>query len=383
MGFLRLFLALSVVVGHTTPLFGLQLMPPDTAVRLFFIISGFYMSLVLSGKYEGAGRVRTFYTNRLLRLFPGYLLAIAVTAAVEIAAYAYPGGGYGAKMIVGEIDAHLHGGGSLDAWSLALLALPNLFLFGSDIVFLFHRAPDLGWFLTLGLDPGIPTATRMGSYLLIAPAWSIGMELWFYLMIPFLVRWRIAALAALMAASLALHAWMDFHVAWSAYFFFPANLGFFLAGTIGHKLWTATRAGAKVPPAAIVAIGGGTLALLAFREFIPFFRNYSALIALVAALGVPFVFAWSKSSAWDRALGNLSYPVYLFHAAVLAFAANFLHTEASWVVIAITLAIALAVSRLVEEPLERYRARRAAARSAAFVPPSLSTPRIEPWMSRS
>lgn len=382
MGFLRLFLALSVVVGHTTPLFGLQLMPPDTAVRLFFIISGFYMSLVLSGKYEGPGRVRTFYTNRLLRLFPGYLIAVAVTAAVEIAAYAYPGG-YGAKMIVGELDRQLHGGGSLDLRSLALLAIPNLFLFGSDVVFLFHRAPDLGWFLTLGLDPGLPDATRMGSYLLIAPAWSIGMELWFYLLIPFLVRWRIAALAALMAASLALHAWMDFHAAWSAYFFFPANLGFFLAGTIGHKLWTAARAGQRISPAAIAAVGGGTLALLVFREFIPFFRNYSALIALVAALGVPFVFALSKSSAWDRALGNLSYPVYLFHAAVLALGENFLHTNASWVVIAITLAIALAVSRLVEEPLERYRARRAARSREAPALSPIPSPRIDPWMSRS
>jgi len=382
-GFLRLFLALSVVVGHSTPLFGLQLMPPDTAVRLFFIISGFYMSLVLSGKYEGAGRVRTFYTNRLLRLFPGYLIAVVVTAAVEIAAYAHPAG-YEAKAIIGEVDSALRGsGGTLDPLSLALMAIPNLFLFGSDLVFLFHRVPDLGWMLTLGLDPGIPNATRMGGYLLIAPAWSIGMELWFYLLIPFLVRWRIAALATLMTASLALHAWMDVHAAWSAYFFFPANLGFFLAGTIGHKLWTATRAGATVPRAAIVALGAATLAVLVLREFIPFYRNYSALIALSAALGIPFVFAWSKSSSWDRALGNLSYPVYLFHAAVLAFADNFLHTQASWIVIAITLAIALAVSRLVEEPLERYRARRAAAVRAMPVPPLVPSARIDPWMSRS
>ena len=52
-----LFLAVSVIVSHTEPILGLNMMPGYEAVRLFFIISGFYMSLVLSGKYKGDGRL--------------------------------------------------------------------------------------------------------------------------------------------------------------------------------------------------------------------------------------------------------------------------------------------------------------------------------------
>jgi peptidoglycan/LPS O-acetylase OafA/YrhL len=50
MGTLRLFLALSVAFGH----FGmpLGLLTSDIAVQSFFVISGFYMALVLNEKYE-------------------------------------------------------------------------------------------------------------------------------------------------------------------------------------------------------------------------------------------------------------------------------------------------------------------------------------------
>ncbi len=82
MGLLRLFLALSVVITHTAPLFGLQMMPGDVAVKLFFIVSGFYMSLVMAGKYEGKNRALFFYSNRALRLYPAFFIAILLTAIV-------------------------------------------------------------------------------------------------------------------------------------------------------------------------------------------------------------------------------------------------------------------------------------------------------------
>ena len=42
---------------------------PLYAVEMFFVISGFYMALVLGTKYSLIWR---FYSNRLIRLMPSY-----------------------------------------------------------------------------------------------------------------------------------------------------------------------------------------------------------------------------------------------------------------------------------------------------------------------
>ncbi|EPR37113.1 hypothetical protein dsx2_1056 [Desulfovibrio sp. X2] len=58
MGVLRLFLALSVVAGHAqSTVFGYRGIPATYAVNCFFIISGFYMSMILNGKYRDVSPV--------------------------------------------------------------------------------------------------------------------------------------------------------------------------------------------------------------------------------------------------------------------------------------------------------------------------------------
>jgi peptidoglycan/LPS O-acetylase OafA/YrhL len=54
----------------------MQFLPATTAVWLFFIISGFYMQMIASGKYGSSAF--TFYTNRALRLYPTYFAAAAI-----------------------------------------------------------------------------------------------------------------------------------------------------------------------------------------------------------------------------------------------------------------------------------------------------------------
>ena len=68
MGVFRLILALAVVLGHTA-YEGPRLMSPGDAVHVFFVISGFYMCMVLRRKYGCSARgVGVFYLNRFLRL---------------------------------------------------------------------------------------------------------------------------------------------------------------------------------------------------------------------------------------------------------------------------------------------------------------------------
>lgn len=51
MGIIRLLLAAAVVLGHSSPIFGQTLGGGVLAVNCFFVISGFYMAMVLQKKY--------------------------------------------------------------------------------------------------------------------------------------------------------------------------------------------------------------------------------------------------------------------------------------------------------------------------------------------
>jgi peptidoglycan/LPS O-acetylase OafA/YrhL len=57
MGILRLLLAVSVIAAHAGPILGTMMVPGNYAVETFFMISGFYMSLILNSKYVGKGAI--------------------------------------------------------------------------------------------------------------------------------------------------------------------------------------------------------------------------------------------------------------------------------------------------------------------------------------
>src|SRR5829696_4626838 len=81
MGLFRLTLAFCVVLAH-----GLNVAVPaasaDVAVQTFYIVSGFYMGLVLTEKYH---RLWSFFTNRILRLYPAYVAVLLITLAHSVA----------------------------------------------------------------------------------------------------------------------------------------------------------------------------------------------------------------------------------------------------------------------------------------------------------
>ena len=75
MGLLRLLLAVSIILTHSFPLFGYKELDGIRAVEGFFVISGFYMALILNEKYTGKNRSYFLYlSNRLVRIYPVYWL---------------------------------------------------------------------------------------------------------------------------------------------------------------------------------------------------------------------------------------------------------------------------------------------------------------------
>lgn len=83
MGILRLLLAFFVVIGHSHSIYGYAGMG-GAAVPAFFIISGFYMTLILETKYRGSDQLWLFYSNRVLRLFPLYWFFVLIYFALAV-----------------------------------------------------------------------------------------------------------------------------------------------------------------------------------------------------------------------------------------------------------------------------------------------------------
>jgi len=76
MGILRTILAIAVVVYHSYKIFGLRMCGGQVAVETFYMISGFYMALILNEKYVGKGSYKKFISSRFFIKFTVYWFVV-------------------------------------------------------------------------------------------------------------------------------------------------------------------------------------------------------------------------------------------------------------------------------------------------------------------
>ncbi len=73
MGLMRFMLALAVASGHAGGFFGTDIypkVPGSHAVQIFYMISGFLIALILSGKYADTPQGNwIFYSNRAVKIY--------------------------------------------------------------------------------------------------------------------------------------------------------------------------------------------------------------------------------------------------------------------------------------------------------------------------
>lgn len=351
MGMYRVLLALAVVIIHVGASYGL--LTPSQAVESFFVISGFYMSLILNEKYVGAGSYRLFITNRLLRIYPLYWFVLIITViawliSIKLTGEAGPFGIYHYNMSLS---------------GLILFHFSNLAIIGQDWV-TFLGMNHLG---RLYIAKGIKfTNPNLTTFLFVPPAWSLALELTFYVLAPWIVRRTAKVILALIFASFVLRLvlYFGFHLTndpWS-YRLFPTELAFFLAGTLSYKIYRALDA-RKLPQAFYWCI---TISFLLFVLMISIIPVSHALkhvgFHLLAWIAIPFMFLATRSSRIDRYIGELSYPIYIGHWLVLMFLPRLLTvagispTPTLSIIGSVIFAILLV--HLVLGPIERFRARR-------------------------
>jgi len=375
MGLLRLLLAAAVVAEHSTPIFGLTFTGGHLAVRLFFIISGFYMAMILTTKYTATrpNRYWLFISNRFLRIYPCYYVVLLLSLAFYAAASFYLH--HPADRLVLWQTAWRHG----QIWGLFFVSLCQFTVVGMDAVCVFvyniaqgihlpgadTAAADVAWLPTAGADPsGLVPAWR---FMFVPQSWAISIELLFYLVVPWLISWRTRNLVLLGSLSLAsyLANCLFVYPALSdllGYFFFPFHLFLFILGMLAWRYSEVFLA--HVPRPLKIALVVATFGALAVSQFLSVAPRNIVCIALMA-LSLPIFFNWTKDSRLQRWLGDLAYPIYVCHIlmkwgllALMGVSKTRLTSPPGWLLLLCATAMAALLMWLVDRPVDRWRQRR-------------------------
>jgi len=371
MGLLRLLLAIAVLLQHTRGC-AYVMTGGAASVQTFYIISGFLIALILDVKYRRPEQRWLFYSNRALRIFSTYWLFLVIAIFIQWAGHVATH--HSIFDTWGQNAARL---GHVGPW---FLALSNLLIVGQDLaLFLALGKHGLHWTTNFWLSvPIVP------AFMLIAPAWSLSLELMFYGIAPWVLRWRTRWLVALIVLSLTIRCllWQAGLRAdpWS-YRFFPNEIAMFLAGAFSYRLiYCRVR---NLAPSSISKLVASAIipAVVLFPQYDrshgAFFSTPKILYFVYLICALPFLFRWTSSFALDRQLGDLSYPFYLCHFSI---AEILNHNEVRLGVlsrvalgIVISSGVAYLTCLFLERPLDRFRQSRVRHQQILPVAVTLST----------
>lgn len=335
------------------------------------MISGFYMTLILETKYVGRGSYQLFMVNRFLRLLPLYWVILTLTVGTAIVLRLSTGNW-------AQLDPFV-------VWRHQLTGPTWLYLLGANLAIV-----GQDWLLFLGLHPQtgalflthnfVVNSPPIYDFLLVPQAWSIGVEISFYLVAPLLVRRPVYQVSVLVLLSLLLRAYLYYGLGWHfdpwTYRFFPTELAFFLGGTLAFRLYEWLKR-QTWPPALAWGITLLVLGVTILYPLLPtplgdeelkMWCHYALIL-----LGLPFVFLATATSKLDRWVGELSYPVYLVHfliITVLRLMPGVVRLGLSEGALALLLSLVAAwvLTIAIANPVEKLRQARVAAAHAPTAP---------------
>ena len=356
MGLLRFLLALSVLASHSSKILGFSLVDSTVAVQSFFIISGFYISLILNEKYLGANSYKLFISNRFLRLFPVYWIILIITILASFLLHLK----YGYQWQIAVYSLYIHSE-HFSATGLLAFIFSNLFIFGQDILNFFGMNDANGAFFLIN-DPLSKTPT-LSSFLFVPQAWSLALEMMFYLIAPFILRKKLFIIIILICLSLSVRILMhsqglSFNP-WN-YRFFPAQLVFFLSGAISYFIYKKLK-GRIIAPSILKSIFAFVILVTISFQFIQGEDIKSGLYSIMIILAVPFLFHFTHNKVVDNYIGELSYPIYISHVLVYLFVGtnHFYIIESKGTTLAIfTIVISVILIKYISTPIEKIRRER-------------------------
>ncbi len=309
------------------------------------------MALILDKKYPTKEYQVLFWTNRLLRIFPLYWFTLVITVLFTLVKF---------LLHIGTDDnAITH----YIIWSSHV----SPFVFGIDLCNFIVRnitlIITLDYFRVNDSTPG---------YLLIQQAWSLQIELLFYLVAPYIVRltnknfllflccysivfWGIIRPAHVLEATLL--------------YLFLQYLIYFIFGIISYRyiykyILLVYQRHFVIQVIFVVYI----LYILLYSTFFSnnttsFFQIVDPLYYLLLTLALPYIFLYTKNNKIDAFIGTFSYPVYIMHMLVIKLVTNLsiFQSDSNFrtvFVILLTCIISYIAIRFIEIPVDSYRQNR-------------------------
>jgi len=315
MGKLRLILAITVASSHA----GLNIEGFNLgviAVTVFLIISGFSMGSKILKSHSNSQSVVSFYKNRLVRIVPQFLFYLLVsTFFIRFA----------------QIDSQFIKSLNPSKWLLNLAILPL----------------GYNWYLNLQ------------NAIVIPQSWTLGLELTFYILIPWLMLGSVHFRYAVGGISLiififAFNGIIDTDL--YGYRLLPGTLFIFLSGTsIAESQWEALIF------RRIILLVSELLGIFLFKFPSLAGLNYNKEVVIGLILGlliIPTVKNCQKSKI-DLILGNCSYGVYLNHFIFLwwlrkIFKTHTLNFRSTVLLIMLSSVGALVSYLYIEKPIANY-----------------------------
>lgn len=360
MGVLRFLLAISVIIAHTSPIFGSNYVGGIIAVKSFYIISGFYMSLILNEKYLLKNNsYKLFITNRFLKIYPMYWLVFLLTMCLYIVLYFQ---NPNAEDNLTNRFIHYASLKEINFLPYIFLVFVNLFIVGQDSLLFMGLSTNGGFYFSQDFRDTNP---QLYNFLAIPQAWTISLELVFYLLAPFIVRKKLSLIIPLVILSFIIK--MFFFNAglkgdpWN-YRFFPFEIGFFLAGNICYRLYEKIRSynlhvdRLYWPITFVLVVTSYFYGKISLHIFI---REY--LYYLLIFTCIPLLFISSKGKKLDTFLGELSYPLYISHMFVLLILTKLdipLYEQSGLITLLFTVLFSVVCQKLILNKIEAYRQNR-------------------------
>jgi len=316
-------------------------MPASLGLGVFFVLSGYLITTLLRMEFERTGTIglSQFYARRMLRIFPGFYLILAVASALT----------------------YLHViGGSVSGRGLAAQAchLSNYYIIGHG--WWSDRAPGTWVYWSLAVEEHFYLVFPLCYLLMRRAGWSPRQQVFGLAAVCAIVLcWRYVLVYVLLAAKDRVYVATDTRVD-------SILCGCILAicGNPALDARSSERGGQRFWLAAGIA-------LLAASLLVRDHRFEQTLRYMLQGLGLLPIFVWAilhpagtvgrlLNSRMMCLLGTLSYTLYLVHTTALYAVHERLHLHAApggLVALGLSLLVALAVHRWVERPCGELRKR--------------------------
>lgn len=268
-GTLRFLLATLVALSH----FGVSL--PNfnqgvTAVVIFYMLAGMVSYKLITNQFSN--QPLSYYKNRFMRIYPLYFLTLLFAFFIYL----------------------------LGAKSAFISSTPNIADFLANLTII-----PLAYYMYTGQD----------TFTLIPPAWSLGVELQFYLLAPFIVtkRKRVYIFLFVSLCCYILASFGAINTDIYGYRHIVGVMSIFLLGVLLQKALHNDKE-AKITVASVYFIAVSTLVLL-YMYNLKAQYNYETLCGII--IGIPILLWIQKKSYLPKKieifLGSLSYALFLAH----------------------------------------------------------------------